>query len=70
MTERTEANFWPYQRRGIYVILAGITLSVVIGSIIALTGGEINANVTMIFLGSLIGSLIALRDGFKGPLNL
>lgn len=70
MTERTEANFWPYQSRGMYVILAAITMTLVISSIIVLAGGEINSNATMIFFGTLLGSYLAMRDGFKGPVNL
>ncbi len=70
MTERTEANFWPAQQRGIYAIVAAITITLVIGSIVALAGGEINSNLTVLFFGSLIGCWIALRDGYRGPLNL
>jgi len=70
MTERTEANFWPAQQRGIYAIVAAIVITLIIGSIVALAGGEITGNLTALFFGSLIGCMIALRDGYKGPLGL
>jgi len=70
MTERTEANFWPAQQRGIYAILAAIVITLIVGSIVALAGGEITGNMTALFIGSLIGCMIALRDGYRGPLGL
>ena len=69
MSERTEANFWPYNSRGIYTIMAAITITLLIGIIIGLAGGEINSNVIMIFFGSLLGCWVAMGDGYKGPLD-
>lgn len=70
MTEQTETNFWPHKSSGIYAILVAIATTLIIGSILAQAGGEININMTLLFFGTLAGCLIALRDGYKGPLNL
>lgn len=70
MTEQTKTNFWPHKSSGIYAILVAITITLIIGSILVQAGGEINSNLTLLFFGALIGCLIAMRDGYKGPLGL
>jgi len=70
MSERTEANFWPYNSRGIYMILAATMISVIVGSILALAHVDMGSGLVTIFFGSLIGCWIALRDGYKGPLDM